>query len=54
MGHRNSMPTFFFDLAGLEGSSSILNLLLEIIVDEPSCHELISSAFGITDCDIEP
>ena len=53
MDHSSSMPTFLFGLVDLEGSSSILNLLLEIVEDEPSCHGLASSASGITDHDKE-
>ena len=48
------MSTFLSGLVDLEGFSSILNLLLGIVMDEPSCYELVSSAFGIIDCDIEP
>ena len=51
--HPSLVPIFLFDLAGSEGSSSILNLLLGIVKDEPFYHELASSASGITDRDKE-
>ena len=53
MDHPSLVPTFLFDFAGSEGSFSILNLILEIVEDELSCHELASSASGITDHDKE-
>ena len=53
MDHPILVPTFLFDFAGSEGSFSILNLLLEIVGDELSYHELTSSASGIIDHDKE-
>ena len=52
-GHPSLVLIFLFDPADLEGSFLALNLLLEIGVDEPSYHELVSFTSGITNHDKE-
>ena len=53
MDHPSLAPTFLSGFIDSEGSSLALSLFLETVVDEPSCHGLASSVFGITDGDIE-
>ena len=51
--HPSLLPIFLSSPIDLEGSSSLLNFLLEIIVEEPSFHGNASSTSGITDHDKE-